>query len=382
MDGLCSCSGGSALGSSVSLTPGRYRGSVQTKVWVLAVVLLAAAAGCSSPAQPKAAVTTRAATTTIALQPGASGGAAPTDPNSTTTTGTPLARPRTLVAVTTAGAVQVLDAGTGQPLRTLATGATGPEIGVSPDGGLAFYETPVGCTHQINRVATAGGTTTIIAPGSLPTVSPDGTLLAFARQPHVTANSNTCQGPDATAANFAVIVRSLTTGAETRFPLPPAVVAGGLPLPIGHLSWGPDSHRLAVSISGGQDNEQWSVMVIDRTRDKFYVPTPSAPVPAIGPKGTYLREAVFTANGALFVDRECCTGIPPKVTSSVLATIDPGTGATRQQLAIGVATRDHTSLDVDGTGHWLLYLAGPDLLISQDGARPATLASGFQAADW
>jgi hypothetical protein len=119
---------------------------------------------------------------------------------------------------------------------------------------------------------------------------------------------------------------------------------------------------------------------MDRTRDQYYANSRS--VPASGPARSYYREAVFLPGGDLFVDRECCSGYPPKVTTSALATIDAATGTIRQQVAVGLTTRDHTSLDAEGTGHWLLYLSGPDLMVSQDGARPTTLATGFQAAAW
>jgi hypothetical protein len=119
---------------------------------------------------------------------------------------------------------------------------------------------------------------------------------------------------------------------------------------------------------------------MDRTRDTNYPGATSVPVS--GPARTYYREAVFLPNGDLFVDRECCAGYPPHVTSSELATVDAATGVSRQQVAIGLTTRDHGSLDADASGHWLLYLSGPDLLVSEDGARPTTLATGFQAATW
>ncbi|MDQ1394044.1 MAG: hypothetical protein QOF30_3021 [Acidimicrobiaceae bacterium] len=357
---------------------------VPTRRWrVLSVVLLPwVIAACSSTKSGSTSTTTRAPsggadTTSPASTAAGTAGTAPAGAAASGTT-----RPKVLVAITTSGAVQALDPTTGRSLRTLATGAIGEEIGLSPDGLSVFYETPVGCTHQVNRVPTAGGARSVIASGGHPTVSPDGTLLAYTRQPDFTASTSTsaCQAADTSAAAFSVVVRELATGRETNFPLPPAVVAGGLPLPIAHLSWAADNRRLAVSIGGGQDNEQWSVSIMDRTQDKYYAN--AASVPVSGPERSYYREAAFLPSGDLFVDRECCAGYPPQVTSSVLATVDAATGATHQQVAIGVTTRDHASLDVDGTGHWLLYLSGPDLLISNDGARPTTLASGFQAAAW
>jgi hypothetical protein len=276
--------------------------------------------------------------------------------------------------------VQALDPADGTALRTLAAGATGDEITLTPDHASVFYERPSGCDHQISRVALAGGTATTVTVGSLPTVSPDGTQLAFARQP--IGDAAACQSADVTAGAFSVVVRTIATGAETTFPLPPAVIANGLPLPIGHLSWAPDSRRLAVTIIGGEDNEQWAVIMFDRTRDRYYAPDNLIHVPVVGEPHSYYREAVFTPDGDLFVDRECCAGYPPNVTSSALALIDPATGATRQSVAIGLTNRDHNSLDSDQSGNWLLYLSGPDLLVSHNGTKPTTLATGFRAAAW
>jgi hypothetical protein len=335
-----------------------------------AVAAIAMMAACAGSAKPKAAgPVSNAVSTTIA-----------TSGSSTTSVPTAPARPATLVAVTAAGSVQALEPATGKTLRTLATGATGDEITLTPDHANVFFERPTGCDHQISRVALAGGPAATVSVGSLPTVSPDGTRLAFARQP--TGDITACQAADVTAAAFSVVVRTIATGAETVFPLPPSVIANGLPLPISHLSWAPDGHRLAVTIAGGQDNEQWALFMFDPTRDTYYAPNDRTDVPVVGAPRSYYREAVFTPDGNLFVDRECCSGYPPKLTSSALALVDPVTGATRKSVAIGLTTRDHNSLDSDDSGHWLLYLSGPDLLVSHDGAKPTTLATGFLAAAW
>jgi hypothetical protein len=52
------------------------------------------------------------------------------------------------------------------------------------------------------------------------------------------------------------------------------------------------------------------------------------------------------------------------------------------QVALGYPTLDHTSLAVNSTGQWLLYLAGHDLYGSENGARPSKLAIGLIAATW
>lgn len=357
---------------------------VQVLVGLLTAAVAVVAAGCSSPGKPRVAVTkstvaTTTSTTAIGLAPGPPGGVSTTV---VTTAPDLAARPGALVAVTTAGQVVTLDPATGKPLKTLASGATGDQVSLTPGGLLVYFEAATGCFHQIGSVAVAGGVPAIVSPGSLPTTSPDGTLLAFARQPiaSLTAGAgNTCPAEAYAAQSFALVIRVLATGAETVYPLPPAVVTNGLPLPIGHLSWSADSKRLAVSIASAQDNEGWGVYIFDRTKDRYYVPS-AKPVPVAHP--SYFREAVFLPAGKLFVDKVCCSGLPPKVTSDQLLIIDPVTGATSQQIAVGLTTVDHSSLDSDRTGRWLLYLSGGDLLLSQDGAKPIKLASGILAADW
>ena len=51
-------------------------------------------------------------------------------------------------------------------------------------------------------------------------------------------------------------------------------------------------------------------------------------------------------------------------------------------MAIGFPGLDHTSLAVNRTGKWLLYLAGTGLYVSEKGARPRQVGSGLVAAAW
>lgn len=178
------------------------------------------------------------------------------------------------------------------------------------------------------------------------------------------------------------MVRDLTTGAETTYPVSPQVASNGLPSPIDHLSWSADGQQLAVSILSPQDNEGWQLAVIRPVPDEYYFSGSGVPVTGANSSGSYYREGSFMPNGELFVDRVCCSGVPPDVTSNLLLEIDPSTGDVVRQVAVGILTNDHSSLDVDRSGHWLLYLTGTDLLVSENGARPSTLASGFVAAAW
>jgi len=42
--------------------------------------------------------------------------------------------------------------------------------------------------------------------------------------------------------------------------------------------------------------------------------------------------------------------------------------------------RDHTGLDADPAGRWLLYLSGNDLFVSLEGSAPFLLTPGLIAA--
>ncbi len=308
----------------------------------------------------------------------------PTGSSSTTaaSTTTPATRPP-IAAVTTGGALEVLDPATGAAERTLATGAVGDSVALSPNGRTVYFVVARGCQREIESVPAAGGTPAPVVEGTAPAVSPDGTALAYARQPNESTPG--CQMATGNpASEFAVVVRRLATGSETTYPLSPQAVASGLPMPIMHLSWAPDSRRLAVSVSAPQDNEGWQTVVFDPATSNYYVGPGATPVPVTGADAgaSYYREAVFQPDGDLFVNRVCCSGIPIRTTSSLMLTVDPSSGATVRQIAVGFTDVDHSSLDVDRSGHWLLYLSGSSLYVSDDGARPTSLATGLAAAAW
>ncbi|WP_322756735.1 hypothetical protein [Frankia sp. Cas3] len=290
------------------------------------------------------------------------------------------APPRTLAAVTTAGAVVLLDPVSGRAIRTLrGSGAVGDSLAVSPDGRSVFYEVGVGCQHQVWRIGTDGGDPTIIASaGSKPAISPNGTSLAYATQYF------DCSPGDNPTAGYQVVVVNLTTHAERRFPMPPGRAASGLPAPVTHLSWSPDGTRLAVSVGSAEDNEGWDLVTMSPSTESYYLQDDgSGAVPlTAAEKGSFYYEGVYMPNGHLFVVRQCCGGYPPVTTSVLLQEVDPATGAPLRQIATGLTSKTHTSLDVDAGGHWLLYLSGTDLEVSSDGAKPTTLASGYRAAAW
>jgi WD40-like Beta Propeller Repeat len=345
-----------------------YRAARMLPVAV-ALALLSACSGGSSPAQPGGQASTSGA---------ASASASPT---TTQASGGP-ASPG-IVAVTTKGALVVLRPRTGAIARTLVpSGVTGDEISVAGNG-TVYFATQHGCTSSVESVADTGGTPATIADGSLPAVSPDGSKLAYARQPSLT------QGcvpgtPDLTKL-YKLVVRTLSSGDEASYPMVPRGQDTGLPAPISHLSWAADNDHLAVSIAAIQDNEGWNLALVDTAAAKYYLSGGGISfVPATGkpsPKRSYLREGVFLPDGSLFVSRACCAGVPVHNTSRLMWEVTTA-GTLLHQVAIGFASLEHTSLDASANGQWLLYLAGHDLYVSDGGATPRKLASGLIAAAW
>ena len=272
----------------------------------------------------------------------------------------------------------MLDPTNGHRIATLASGATGDQVSLSADRSRVYYETSTGCSHEIMSVPTSGGTPTIVAvAGSHPAVSPDGTKLAYAVEPL----GSGCPIVTNASTEYSVVVQPLAGTAPTAYLLPPSLVAAAQTRTVGHLSWAPDNRRLAVSIEGGTDNKQWNAHIVDTPIDRYYVTGNGAGVPVEGRAGSYYREVVFVPDGNLFANVVCCAGAKSP-TTSLLAEVDVA-GKTLHQISAGLTDRDHTSLDGDSAGHWVLYLAGSDLVASGNGATPIVLSTAaFVAADW
>jgi hypothetical protein len=337
-----------------------------------AAVTLLAACGGSSAGQAAGAGTSASSSASTAASPSASPSASPAS-----------ARPPGMIAVTTAGALVVLNPATGSVARTLVpTGVIGDEISVQ-SGGMVFFAVKHGCSDEIEAIPDSGGTVGMIAVGSLPAVSPDGTKIAFASQPSLTAGC-VPSNPDLTPL-FKLVVRTLSSGAETTYPMVASGQDNGLPAPISHLSWSPDGQHLAVSIASIQDNEGWDLALVDTQAAKYYMSGAGvSDVPVTGQpnvKDSYLREGVYLPDGSLFVSRACCAGVPVHNTSRLMWEVTPA-GALVRQVAVGFPSLEHTSLDANARGTWLLYLAGHDLYVSRHGATPRKLTSGLVAAAW
>src|SRR6202022_1548814 len=214
-------------------------------------------------------------------------------------------RPHALVAVTTAGNLQSLDPSTGHVVTSLVSGATGDEVSLTPDRAQVFFENTAGCFHQILSVPIAGGEPTLVAAGSHPTVSPDGTKFAYTVEP---LGPGCPGGPTNTATLYYVVVQPIPGGTPSVFSLPPSLVIARQTRTVNHLSWAADNRRLAVSIDGGADNKQWNAFVMDTTTDHYFVPASGPGVPVERGGDFYYRQVVFTPNGNLFANIVCCSG--------------------------------------------------------------------------
>jgi hypothetical protein len=288
--------------------------------------------------------------------------------------------------VTTSGNLVRIDPSTGAVTQTLVQGGVlGDEVSVSPDGSTVYFAEQSGaCDKTIESVSINGGTPTPIAAGDLPAVSPDGTKLAYAVEPLLTQDCIPST-PDI-GQDFKVVIRTLSSGAQKVLTSPGRVNKSGLFLPISHLSWAADSSQLAVSISSVQDNEGWNLVIVNTATARYYGP-PGAGLTSVPVTGSpsaersYIREGVFLPDGNLFISRACCGGVPIRNTSRLMWEVAPS-GALVHQVAIGYPNLDHVSLAADPSGQWLLYLAGGDLYVSQDGNTPSKLTSGLIAAAW
>jgi hypothetical protein len=337
-----------------------------TTLGALSLVWLLAGCGHGTPAaRPTITVTTTA-------QPSASPAA----------TAVPV--PPGIVAVTTAGALVVLNPATGVVSRTLVPAKVdGGEISVSPSG-VVYFAVRRGCSDEVESVPVAGGSPSEIATGSLPAVSPGGTKVAYAVEPSERTGCYPSTGNPVPL--YDLDIRSLSTGAVTGLPqVPASQAASTLPAPISYLSWAADGSQLAVSVAAFQDNEGWNLVLVDPGVARDYLTGPgTSDVPVTGQpdkQRSYLEGGAYLPDGDLFVSRACCGGVPIQNTSRLLWEVSTA-GALVHQVAIGFASLAHTSLAVSRDGHWLLYLAGHALYVSSGGAAPAKLTSGLTAAAW
>jgi hypothetical protein len=359
------------IGRSPAAGSGPFAVTAASRVCLL---LCAAAAAATLTACGGSGTPSPAATVTVTASTSASASAAAS---------VAAATPPAMVAVTTKGALVTLDPATGVIARTLVPShVLGDEISVSATG-MVYFAVKDGCSSKVESIPVSGGTAAVLAVGSLPAVSPNGTKLAYADQPSLAVG---CLPSDPNLVpQYHLAIRTLSSGTTVSLPMVPSGQDSALPAPISHLSWSADNDHLAVSTLSVQDNEGWDLVIVDTSEAKYYLyGAGTADVEATGspsPQQSYLREGVFMPDGDLFVSSACCAGVPVRNTSRLMWEVTTA-GALVHQVAIGYPNLDHVSLDVSSDGNWLLYVAGNALYVSHGGATPREITSGLIAAAW
>lgn len=152
--------------------------------------------------------------------------------------------PSQVVVWTGSFKVQVLSSRTGRVIRTVASNVGlyqggVPAIAVS-SAGVVYFDTARGGEQWIESTPVTGGPITIVGPGDMPAISPNGRLLAYLAY---TINIYPPNTPvrDMKPAPDAIVVKNLDTGVVRRWAFTSDVPA------ITSLSWSRDNRFLAYT---------------------------------------------------------------------------------------------------------------------------------------
>lgn len=233
-------------------------------------------------------------------------------------------------------------------------GATSQDI--APDGRTLYVaRTVTACLAEVVAVDLADGTTSVLGAGTDPVVSPDGSLLAYAR------SGGSC-GDEAQ-----VVVRDLRTGAERVWR------TGGLspttPVEPRSLSWAADGATLAFHLVSG-DAVEVRLLAVSGSGGQLGDARRLAPA---DPRATWQLPVFEGLSGRFSVVETCCGSDPgtPRIVR-----VDLASGS-----AVGAATTLPglpSAIDTDTSGdHLLLTMPGADggapLLMSSRGGPPVAI---------
>lgn len=297
--------------------------------------------------------------------------------------------PRPLVA--SMPGLAELDPQTGEVLRTLdgPTGEGWAAVSLTPDGLTVFHEEFwTGCATRLWRTPLYGGEPELLGFGMRPTVSPDGTTLAYVGFEPCVADENR------------LVLRDLETGSERSWGLdqPEDQLAR-----IETLSWAPDSRTIAVEV-GYTPREEGSIgsargpaiHLVDTTGEPAVVQ--DSPTVHGGDHTILWQRPTFRGErGTLLVVQLCCDigvdGDPHEDAETyTILEIDP----TREGDDNVLGTLFETSarivhLDVDASGDHILFVeeepktdgrAARAVLKRLTDGETVDLAEDAYAADW
>lgn len=302
--------------------------------------------------------------TTLAPQPG----------TTTATTAAPKA-PDTALAVTTKGALLVVDTATGDVVRTLAPPGSAdpnhkPARALGSDT-VYFAKPSVDCGYPTLFEVPFDGSRAPkrLGNGGKPAVSPDGSRLAYETA------SNGCMG-------VTLVVRDLVAGKERRWEAPRDDGYFGIGA-ITAIAWAPDARRLAFQF----ENEGSGVYVLDTAvPGTLQVALPVRP--SQQPRNTSLALLDWhPAGNRIAVSALCCLD-PDGMTQEQVRTttrtflVDTTTMQAEPLYEPGEAA---SFLDYDDSGRFTVWAAGDraaSLRLRSPDGTVRSIGSGLAAAAW
>jgi dipeptidyl aminopeptidase/acylaminoacyl peptidase len=274
----------------------------------------------------------------------------------------------TVVALTRGGAVRLVDVSNGRTVRTLVERGVDGGVTRSPDGTTVYYgDSGTGCANGWIHIVPADGSSPPkrLVEGTRPSVSPDGTRLAFW----------TRQSGD-TGCDLSLVVRVPATGAEQRWTRPNGYFRGG---PIERIDWSPDGRRLLISKN---------LLVLDLTRPGPLDGATSIPLTIATGNGKEVRHSpddIALAwrpgagdEGRIAMEVSCC-GLPLDESHVVL--VDPDAG-TIDALLFSSDSRP-VVLDFDPSGDDVAWVDDKGRLRVRDTlGRTRSLGAGYREVAW
>jgi hypothetical protein len=279
-------------------------------------------------------------------------------PVAVVTTVPPAAAPPAIAAAVRAdGSLVVLDARTGEELRTLASAGQGrldrragsfiEHVSVGPDGQTIYYTTCCEPTvGSIFSVSTAGGTPVRVADGSAMSFAPTGTRAVLDRvvgvylqrgegQPELIDGTGTRPGDDEQAVD---------------------------------IGWDGSGQRLVVGRDHGDEGQR--IDLVQLSEDGAPTSTPLSP-----PAGVGWSEPRFGPNGAIYAI-ESVSGTPRAVRILDTQGNDRGT--------LDLGGRVPVALGSDQTASWLIVaLQGGGIATIDPAGRPDSVPAGeYTTIDW
>lgn len=271
-----------------------------------------------------------------------------------------------------AGRLVEVDAAGGEPIRTIidfvdySEGAPS-HFAFHPDGPVVFYTRGVSaCENVLAELTLDGGEPQDLGAGWAPSISPDGTLLAFA-----TADGGFCGSTEQE-----LVVQNLETGTESRWKLgfQPATPGYGLC----GTSWFPDGRRLAFNLCSEPGN---TLHVLDVEADPGVT---LGEVPPLGPEGDSLSLIGYHApSGGIAALHECSDAQRMDGTCTVVRTVvvvDQESGAVLETLF--TVAESAWSVDLDGAGRSFIWAEERGVFASDGGAPVKLTGREYVSATW